>query len=189
MFFIQDPLTETVRGPVAADDLRRLFAEGGHETWGVSKGRNGPWTPLARVRGIGSTNASSAAKVEQPIPIQKPAAVIDSDAARSPSTRTSVNPIQARRSSLLRYWPKSWLLRIGVVIVGFYATLMLLFGIGVWWSETYGVDARAREARIRAQEGARRTMDALERVGGDDYKDSVIRDSEYERTKRERLGR
>lgn len=189
MFFIQDPFTEAVKGPVTADDLRKLFAQGGYETWGVSKSRNGPWTPLAKVRGIGSTTAPPAAKAEQQIPIQKPPAVIESDAARSPSSRTSADQIQALRSLLLRYWPKSWLLRIGVVIVGFYATLFLLFGIGVWWSETFGAGARAREALIEVQRGARRTMDALERAGGDDYKDSVIRDSEYERAKRERLGR
>lgn len=194
MFFIQDPFTETVKGPVTAEDLRKLFAQGGHETWGVSKSRNGPWTPLAKVRGIAPTTPPP--KVEQPAPIPKPAEVVANNSVRNSPSRTSADQIQAcvdqikaLRSLLLRYWPKSLIARIGVVIVGGYLALMVLFGIGVWWSETYGVGARAREALIEAQEGARRTMDALERVGGDAYRDSVIRDSEYERAKRERLGR
>jgi hypothetical protein len=54
-FFIQDPFTEEVKGPLTAQQLRNWFAQGQVGNWGVSKSPDGPWTPAAKVKGLGDS--------------------------------------------------------------------------------------------------------------------------------------
>jgi hypothetical protein len=55
-FFIQDPFTEEVQGPLSVQDLKAWCANGGCDDWGVSKSPTGPWTPVAKVKGLMPTN-------------------------------------------------------------------------------------------------------------------------------------
>ena len=57
-FFIQDPFTEDVKGPLDAQQLKQWFAQGAVGEWGVSKSQNGPWTPAAQVKGLAPPKAS-----------------------------------------------------------------------------------------------------------------------------------
>lgn len=65
-FFVQDPFTEEVKGPLSASDLKQWFSKGGFDAWGVSKSPNGPWTIASQVKGL----------IRQP-----PAALPESDTA------------------------------------------------------------------------------------------------------------
>lgn len=52
MFFLKDPLTDEVSGPVDVAHIRQLYTKGGYELWEMSKSNAGPWTPLNRVKGL-----------------------------------------------------------------------------------------------------------------------------------------
>lgn len=52
MFFIQDPFTEEVKGPLTAQQLKQWFTQGSVGDWGVSKSAAGPWTPASQVKGL-----------------------------------------------------------------------------------------------------------------------------------------
>ncbi len=51
-FFVRDPFTEEVQGPMDVKALRLWFEQGGVEDWGVSKSRSGPWTQAEAVKGL-----------------------------------------------------------------------------------------------------------------------------------------
>ena len=51
-FFIQDPFTEELQGPMSVQDLKQWYAKGAVEGWGVSKSPNGPWTLANKVKGL-----------------------------------------------------------------------------------------------------------------------------------------
>ena len=51
-FFVQDPFTEEVNGPLDAQQLKQWFAQGAVGDWGVSKSPSGPWTPASKVKGL-----------------------------------------------------------------------------------------------------------------------------------------
>ena len=48
-FFIQDPFTEELQGPMSVQDLKQWYAKGAVEGWGVSKSPNGPWQTTLRL--------------------------------------------------------------------------------------------------------------------------------------------
>ena len=60
MFYVQDPFTEDVRGPLSASDLRQWFSTGGLDDWGVAKSPTGPWTPASQVKGLSAPTAPAA---------------------------------------------------------------------------------------------------------------------------------
>ena len=59
MFYVQDPFTEEVQGPLSASDLKQRFSGGGLDEWGVSKSTTGPWTPASQVKGLRRPTAPS----------------------------------------------------------------------------------------------------------------------------------
>ena len=59
MFYVQDPFTEEVHGPLSASDLKQRFSRGGLNAWGVSKSTTGPWTPASQVKGLRQPTAPS----------------------------------------------------------------------------------------------------------------------------------
>ncbi len=63
-FFIKDPFTEEVKGPLSVAELKQWFAGGGVEAWGVSKSANGPWTLASQVKGLAPQKASEAGSVK-----------------------------------------------------------------------------------------------------------------------------
>jgi hypothetical protein len=89
-FFIQDPFTEQVKGPLSVQQLKQWFAKGGVEEWGVSKSPNGPWTPARTVKGI----------APPPSPPAKPAAPPPSaGVAPRTSVASSSSPSRNEESS------------------------------------------------------------------------------------------
>ena len=64
-YFVQDPFTDEVKGPLSVVDLKRWFAKGGVEGWGVSKSPNGPWTLAAQVKGLPPPKAADEASTIQ----------------------------------------------------------------------------------------------------------------------------
>jgi len=58
-FFIQDPLTQKVEGPLTVQQLKQWYSGGSVGLWGVAKTPNGPWTPAAQVKGLARPAAGS----------------------------------------------------------------------------------------------------------------------------------
>lgn len=79
MFFLKDPLTDEVSGPVDVSHIRQLYAKGGYELWELSKSNDGPWTPLNRVKGLGSGGNGSAAGAESRSHVSSPSRAIRDD--------------------------------------------------------------------------------------------------------------
>jgi hypothetical protein len=53
MFFLKDPFTDSVTGPVEASALKQLAAEGAIDTsWGISRAIHGPWQSVGTVKGL-----------------------------------------------------------------------------------------------------------------------------------------
>ena len=59
VFYVQDPFTEEVHGPLSASDLKQRFFGGLLDGWGVSKSTTGPWTPASQVKGLRRPTAPS----------------------------------------------------------------------------------------------------------------------------------
>ena len=59
VFYVQDPFTEEVHGPLSASDLKQRFFGGLLDGWGVSKSTTGPWTPASQVKGLRQPTAPS----------------------------------------------------------------------------------------------------------------------------------
>lgn|GEM_PF-5993318 len=57
-FFVQDPFTEEVEGPLSSTELKLWYAKGGVEEWGVSRSPKGPWTLSNKVKGLATANST-----------------------------------------------------------------------------------------------------------------------------------
>jgi hypothetical protein len=83
MFFLRDPLTEEVQGPISPKDVRDIYSQGGYENWELSKSNAGPWTPLCQVKGLAPQPTPALAGVGAapgyPHPSQSPNAVVQDD--------------------------------------------------------------------------------------------------------------
>ena len=51
-FFMKDPFTEEVQGPLTVEQLRRWYAQGGFEDWLISKSSDGPWKQASKIKGL-----------------------------------------------------------------------------------------------------------------------------------------
>jgi hypothetical protein len=206
MFFIQDPYTEEVKGPLTAQQLKQWFAQGSFQEWGVSKSSEGPWTPAAQVKGLAPAKKAETAHANTAIAQQPPAATVASPPAKSHGGNQSPASSKAKVSAALdwakQHYPKSLVGRVLVTVAGLWVSLLLLcgipLGIGIVWSETFGAGAAARQAMQEAEaqavrteaalrDGQKQVDQAMEQLEGTDaYRKRVIRDAEYERAKRER---
>ena len=195
-FFVQDPFTEEVKGPLSVSELKQWFAKGGVEGWSVSKSPNGPWTLASQVKGL---TPPKPPEIVNPIPVAPPQTQTVQAvpvATPSPVAIGSSRPLREKASAAYdlakQYFPKSLIGRVLVSIAGIWLGFLILlgipFGIGILWSETFGSGARAREARAEAEAQRIRTWNTFEEVGGKAYKDETIREAEYERAKKQ-LGR
>lgn len=203
-FFIQDPFTEEVQGPLSVQELKQWFAQGSVCDWGVSKSPNGPWTPASAVKGLAIAKAPDTALPKNepaPQPTTPPA---PSTPPPTPVAETSSAPIRGKRIVAFdlakQYFPKSLIGRVLVSIVGLWLVCGILFGIGELWSESYGTGAAYRRAKAAADAQMAKTEEALRQsakeadkaaeqfYGKKAWQEKVIRDGEYERAKRE-LGR
>jgi hypothetical protein len=52
MFFIRDPETAEVKGPLTVQQLRQWYSRGVFQVWGVSKSPKGPWILASHVKGL-----------------------------------------------------------------------------------------------------------------------------------------
>jgi hypothetical protein len=206
-FFIRDPFTEEVKGPLTVQQLKQWFAQGAVGDWGVSKSPDGPWSPAAQVKGLASAQATEVAQAKAAIPKQPATTKVASPPDQPISGTACMSSLRARVSTALgwakKHYPKSLIGRVLVTVGGLWISLLLVcgvpLGIGILWSETLGQGAKARHAMDAAKAQAIRTEAALDEAGkaahkameqlqGDAYKQRVIRDAEYERAKKE-LGR
>lgn len=192
-FFVQDPFTEDVQGPLTVPELKQWFAQGSVGEWGVSKSPEGPWTPASQVKGL----ATAKPPINPPVSTATPSpqqAVEQTAPSPAPAPTTTESASAFRTSALFaldwakQHFPKSLIGRVLITIAGLWLGLMVVFGIGIWWSENFGQGAIARKSMEEAKEQSRRTWSALEQLGGESHKTQTIRDAEYERAKRE-LGR
>ncbi len=199
-FFIQDPFTEEVQGPLSVQELKEWFSKGAVEGWGVSKSPNGPWTPATQVKGLAPAKPPEPAAVISEAPAPKPVTEQPSASDSPPSVGASLEPLRENVAAVVglakQYFPQSLIGRVLVSIVGLWLACAVLFGIGVLWSDTFGQGARARAAMAEAKAQGHRTEEALRQSGeaahrameqlqGNAYKEKVIRDAEYERAKQQ----
>lgn len=54
-FFIQNPLTKKIEGPLTVQQLKQWYSRGSVGGWRVAKTPNGPWTTAAQVKGLADT--------------------------------------------------------------------------------------------------------------------------------------
>jgi hypothetical protein len=207
VFFVQDPFTEEVKGPLSVAELKKWFAKGGVEGWSVSKSPNGPWTLAAQVKGLTPAKATEVAQASSAVPKQLAVTKVASPPDQPRSSTAAMSPLKSRAETAFdwakQHYPKSLIGRVLVTVAGLWLALLLIcgipLGIGILWSETLGQGARARQAMDEAKAQAVRTEAALDEAGkaahkamellqGDAYKRKVIQDAEYERAKKE-LGR
>lgn len=100
MFFIQDPFTGEVKGPLTTQQLRNWFAQGQVEDWGVSKSPDGPWTPAAKVKGLGDSIP--------PPPRPAPASGHRGESSGVVKTVRSQNSVSGRLTPEYEGDPDSW---------------------------------------------------------------------------------
>ena len=191
-FFIQDPFTEDVKGPLDAQQLKQWFAQGAVGDWGVSKSQNGPWTPAAQVKGLAPSKASEppqrvATQSEQPTVVKAEPSLISSPmpAASRTSFQALVDSFFGKAKQRYpaatpaiewaeQHFPKSFFGRAAVAVAGLWLSLLLvcvvLLGVGTVWSETFGNGAKSRQAVKEAEEAAIRADKALETMGEQAHK-------------------
>lgn len=199
-FFIQDPFTEEVEGPLTPQQLKQWFAQGSVEDWGVSKSPDGPWTSAAQVKGL----AAAASPPPRPPPLpaaaggpsagggaKMAAAQTNGTGTRKASheedsgsiskiVRDVFSPITNRLVENKGEWPVWKLLLVGAVLglVG----LVGIAGVGVLAASVLGASGPS-EARQRAGEvdGVYRNRLAKEIFAGTweteaDHNDTVFPD-------------
>jgi hypothetical protein len=151
-FFIQDPFTEEVQGPMSVQDLKQWYAKGAVEGWGVSKSPNGPWTPAAEVKGLATPKATPAANNVSPLTaaadmsfaarnsavgVAAPTAETTAEPATSTGKGTQLSPASPGESELNRWLNQNWFLMmilggVGVLATGVSVGNEVVGGIGLW---------------------------------------------------------
>jgi len=189
-FFIQDPFTEEVQGPLDTQQLKRWYATGGLGEWGVSQSPNGPWTPAADVKGLAVPKApeTTPPQIESAPPPPTPTGPPEP----SP-TPQKADSFESLRENVLaaidlakQHFPESLIGRVLICLVGLWLVGAALFGIGVFWHENFGQGAVARKAMQEADAQAAKVGSAWQELySEEEWRKKVISDAEYERAKRE----
>ena len=171
MFFLKDPFTDDVTGPISEHKLREVALAGKISgAWEISKSKTGPWQSVASVRGL-QLGSSTTATTNTPPPTQaeQPTSrLVDSanaamktvqsqfDAARRAHFSSSTSVLDIFDWQFKKYLTP-WILRITwaivLVVAPFLLLLFLIQIVGIWlpefqWSDTDGSGAVDRMRRM-----------------------------------------
>ncbi len=99
MYYVKDPFTGDVQGPITETKLRELAASGNIDgTWEVSKSNTGPWVLASRIKGL-NFDASTRSNEEDGNRIPAPPV-----SATPPVVSQSIKHYQAVQTAISNSW-------------------------------------------------------------------------------------
>ena len=73
MFFLKDPFTDSVTGPIGASEIRQLAADSEIDsTWAISRSINGPWQSVGTVKGLSVKTGLAKSNASEVLTEQEP---------------------------------------------------------------------------------------------------------------------
>lgn len=175
MFFLKDPFTDDVTGPITEQKLREVALAGKiGGSWEISRSKEGPWQSVASVRGLQVGSSTTATTNTSPPPDQTNSRLVDGvnaaaktfqsqfDAARRAHFSSSTSIFDIFDWQFKKYLTP-WILRITWAIVlavaPFVLLLLLIQIVGIWlpdfqWSGTDGSIADDRMRRMETTASA-----------------------------------